>query len=62
MDFNYKHKITGQSLSIKKRYNEIVVCYIDKPYYITDTLLIDVCVCRLENLIETKTIAQLTLF
>lgn len=46
-----RHKLTGQILTIKKDFGSALSCYIPEPYYMKNTnTLIDVCVCRRENL------------
>lgn len=53
-----KHKLTGEKMTIIKRYGQIVLCSID-PYYI-GTMLIDRAVCNIKNLIQEED--QLTIF
>ena len=53
-----KHKLTGEEMTIIKRYGDIVLCSV-KPYYI-GTMLIDRAVCNINNLIQEE--KQLTIF
>lgn len=56
----HRHIKTNQLLSIKKVYGNICVCYIEKPYYIFNNVLVDVCICHKNNLVEIN--GQLKLF
>ena len=53
-----KHKLTGEKMTIIKRYGDIVLCSV-KPYYI-GTMLIDRRVCNIKNLIQEEN--QLKMF
>lgn len=46
-----RHKLTNELMTIKKINGNIVTCFIEKPYFIYQWLLIDVAICHKDNLI-----------
>jgi hypothetical protein len=46
----YTHKITGEKLILKKKYNDVGTFYIEKPYTIFTNLLVDTVICQFSNL------------
>ena len=56
----YIHKITGEKLILKKDFGNVSTCWIEKPYKINVSTLVDSRVVRKSNLIPLE--KQLTLF
>ena len=50
--FDFTHKLTGENLRLKKEFGNVAVCYIEKPFYLNNRILIDTCICSKENLIN----------
>lgn len=46
-----RHKLTNELMTIKKINGNIVTCFIEKPYFIYQRILIDVAICHKDNLI-----------
>lgn len=54
------HKLTKETMTIKKLYESVAVCEISEPIQFTSRITIDIAVCALDNL-EAVTVGQLTM-
>lgn len=48
----YKHRLTGEKLTVKKIVGNIAVCKTEFPKFINQTFFIDDAICKIENLIK----------
>ena len=48
----YTHKLTGAKLRIKKRYGDVVSCYVEETFIFGWHVKVDVIVCNVNNLIK----------